>query len=466
MSNTFTGAANRFSKHDDQLTARGSRSTIPDNRTCEQLLERAKQSVAGGDSSSMRTMPYAIPLIAESGQGARLRDAGGREYIDMNMAYGPLIFGHRPPEVIDRVVHQLLEHGSQFGFQSELGIRVAEKLKRLFPSMELMRFANSGTEACASAVRLARTFTGRSKIIIFEGGYHGWSEAVFHRHWPELEQITYGDFGPAIPGTSGMMGGGPVDLIVVRYNNLDALHRCLEAHAGTVAGILLEPIGGNAGILPPAEGFLQGVREAASAHGALLMFDEVITGLRVGPGGAQGYYGVRPDITILSKALGSGFPIGAFGASREIMDVIVKGKMFHGGVFSANALVMSAAEAVLDKVLAEGPKLYAHLYEVSQVLADGLRRVFGGLGIPHVVQNVGPMLSLFLTAGEVDEFREYREVRKHCRFDTFIELQHHLQQAGVFFHPNQFEPMFLSTAHTMEDISEVLAAMEDGARKL
>jgi glutamate-1-semialdehyde 2,1-aminomutase len=457
---------NLISDSVDEDTVSSMRSTATDNRVCEQLLDRAKNSIAGGDSSSMRTLPYAIPLIAESGQGARLRDAGGREYIDLNMAYGPLIFGHRPPEVINRVVQQLLEHGSQFGFQSELGIRVAEKLKRLFPSMELMRFANSGTEACASAIRLARSFTGRSKIIIFEGGYHGWSEAVFNRYHAPLEQLTYEDFGPAIPGTSGMMGGGPVDLIVVRYNNLEALHRCLEAHAGTVAGILLEPIQGNAGVLPPAEGFLQGLKEAAHAHNALLMFDEVITGLRVAPGGAQEYYGVRPDITIVSKALGSGVPIGAFGVSREIMDVIVKGQMFHGGVFSANALVMSAADAVLDKVLTEGPQIYGHLREVSQVLADGLRRIFSDLGIPHIVQHVGPMLSLFLTDGEVDECHEYRDVRKHCRFDTFIELQHHLQNAGVFFHPNQFEPMFLSTAHTLEDISMVLAAMEEGARKL
>lgn len=437
-----------------------------ENRVSAALLERAKKSVAGGDSSSMRTLPYAIPLIAQSGQGARIVDAAGREYIDLNMAYGPLIFGHRPRDIIERVADQLLDRGSQFGFQSELGIRVAEKLKLLFPSIELMRFANSGTEACASAVRLARTYTGRRKLIIFEGGYHGWSEAVFNRYHAPLEELDYEYFGPAIPGTSGMMGGGPVDLLVVRYNNLDAVHRCLEAHAGDVAGILLEPIQGNTGVLPPSKDFLRGLREAATSTGALLMFDEVITGFRVAAGGAQQLYGVRPDITIISKALGSGFPIGAFGASAEIMDVIVQGKMFHGGVFSANALVMSAAEAVLDKILGNSQNIYSHLNHVGDVFAEGLRTVFGGLGIPHVVQHVGPMISLFLTDGEVEALHEYRTVRRHCRFDKFIELQHHLQQSGIFFHPNQFEPMFLSTAHTTEDIAEVLVAMEQGARKL
>lgn len=446
-------------------------STIPssylqDDTICKALLTRAKQSVAGGDSSSLRIPPYAIPLIAESGKGSRIWSASGKEYIDLNMAYGSLLFGHRPPDIIENVIDQLRNHGSQFGFQSEVGIRVAEKIKYLFPGMELMRFANSGTEAVASAVRLARTVTKRNKLIMFEGSYHGWSESVFNHYHAPLDQLAYEYFGPAIPGTAGMISNALADVIIVRYNNFEALQRCMEANAGTIAAILMEPVQGNTGVIPPVPGFLQAARNLASVHGALLIFDEVITGLRVGPRGAQGYYSVQPDITILSEGLGSGFPIAAFGASSEIMEVVVNDALFHGGTFSANALVMSAAEAVLDRLIENGQDIYEHLYRISNAFAQGLRQVMTDLGIPHVVQHVGAMVSLFLTDGEVDEFREYREVRKHCQFETFIQLQHSLQKAGIFFHPNQFKAMYLSTAHTMDDISRVLTVMEEEARKL
>jgi len=408
----------------------------------------------------MRVLPYHLPLVAVRGQGCRVWDADDHQYIDLNMAYGPLIFGHCPPAVIRAVQRQISNFGSQLGFPTEITTRVAEKLKRLFPSIELLRFANSGTEALASTARLARVFTGRDKIIQFEGHYHGWSEAVFTRYHAPLELLEGRDFGPAFPGTPGMMHGGPRDSLVVRWNNIDALARCLEAHPGQVAAIFMEPVMGNAGVIPPQPGYLEQARMLAHDHGALLVFDEVITGLRVAPGGAQELYGVEPDITVVSKSIGGGYPVAAFGASREIMEPIVNGSLFHGGVYSGNAVVMAATEAVLDQVLARGDAIYDRMREVSDRLADGFGEILSQAGVPHVMQHVGPMLSLFLMRDGVHPLREYRDVREHCAFDKYITLQHAMQRVGVYFHPNQFEPMFLSAAHGPEDIDAVLERFE------
>jgi len=428
------------------------------------MLDRGRRSIAGGDSSSMRVLPYHIPLVAERGEAARLWDVDGNEYLDLNMAYGPLLFGHRPQHVIDAVTRQISEFGSQLGFPTEITIRVAEKLKQLYPSMELLRFANSGTEACASAVRLARSYTGRRKLVMFEGHYHGWSEAVFNRYHAPLAELPPEGYGPAIPGTSGMTDG-IMDVIVVEWNDLDALTRCMEQHGSEVAGVIMEPVMGNAGVNLPREGYLQGVRELTLDHGALLIFDEVITGMRVAAGGAQEHYMVTPDITVVSKALGGGYPIGAFGAAADIMEKIVSGRLFHGGVFSGNAVVMSAAEAVLDAVLADREGMYTRLHMLGDMLAQGIGEMMTRLGVPHHVHHLGPLLSLLITKDPVDEIANYRDVRAYCDFERYIAWQHHLQRSGVYFHPNQFEPMFLSTAHTEVDMASALERMEEGARK-
>jgi len=442
----------------------GAMGTAPAATASARMLERGKKSIAGGDSSSMRVLPYHIPLVAQRGQGAYLWDVDGNEYLDLNMAYGPLLLGHCPPQVIESVTRQISQFGSQLGFPTEVTIRVAEKVKQLYPSMELLRFANSGTEACASAVRLARTFTGRRKLIMFEGHYHGWSEAVFNRYHAPLADLPAEGFGPAIPGTTGMTDG-ILDVIVCEWNDLDALTRCLARHGHEVAAVIMEPIMGNAGVNLPRDGYLQTVREMTHDCGALLIFDEVITGMRVAPGGAQEHYLCTPDITVVSKAMGGGYPIGAFGASAEIMDMIVRGPLFHGGVFSGNAVVMSAADAVLDTVLADKDNMYTHLHALGDQLANGIDEIFNRLGIPHHVHHLGPLVSVLLTKEEVPDLYNYRDVRRHCDFESFIAWQHSMQRAGVYFHPNQFEPMFLSVAHTHEDVNLALDRMEEGARK-
>ena len=297
-----------------------------------QVMERACAALAAGDSSTMRVQPYALPLVADRGEGSRVWDVEGHEYVDLNMAYGPLILGHRHPRIVEAVTRQIAERGSQLGFPTEISVRVAEKLRTLFPSIELLRFANSGTEAVASAVRLARAYTGRPKLVMFEGHYHGWSEAVFNRYHAPLEELAPGPYGAATPGTAGMTRALE-DVILCRWNDPGALDAVLGDHGEEIAGVLMEPVMGNAGVIPPQPGYLLAARDATRRHGTLLIFDEVITGMRVAPGGAQEHYDVRPDITVVSKALGGGYPVAAFGASREIMELIARGEVFHGGVY-------------------------------------------------------------------------------------------------------------------------------------
>ncbi|MBX7168068.1 MAG: aspartate aminotransferase family protein [Pirellulales bacterium] len=430
-----------------------------------EVLARAKATIAGGDNSTMRVLSYHLPLIADRGEGARVWDIEGREYIDLNMAYGPLLFGHRPEKILDAVSFQIHKSGSQLGFPTEISIRTAEKLKALFPMMELVRFSSTGTEAVASATRLARAHTGRSKIIAFEGHYHGWSDAVFHRYHAPLDQLPADRMGPALPGTIGM-NGAPHDLITVEWNDAELLERCLAQHRGQVAAVIMEPIAGNSGVLEAQPGFLAEAKRLAHEDGALLIFDEVITGLRVAAGGAQQLYGVTPDITIVSKALGGGFPVAAFGASAEIMSHIAAARMFHGGVYSGNAAVMAAAEAMLDEITEHGEQIYGHLHAQADRLAAGLGEIMTRHNVPHVMQHVGPMLSLFLTTGRREPLTTYREVRQHADFEKYIEFQHALQRAGVYFHPNLFEPMYLSTAHTADDLDEVFERVEDACRCL
>jgi glutamate-1-semialdehyde 2,1-aminomutase len=429
----------------------------------EQLLQRAKRSVAGGDSSTMRALPYHPPLVIDRGAGCRIWDVDDNEYIDLNMAYGPLLFGHRPPFLTEAVVRQLQEKGSQLGLPQELSFLVAEKIKQLFPSIELLRFANSGTEAIASAIRLARAYTGRPSIILFEGHYHGWSDAVFHQYHAPLEGLSDDPIRPALSGTNGM-NGAPRDAYVVSWNDANALSRALERMPGSVAAVVMEPIMGNASVIPPRSGYLAAVREITRQHGALLIFDEVITGMRVAAGGAQQLYGVTPDVTVLSKALGGGFPVAAFGASADIMELIASGKLFHGGVYSGNALVLAAADAVLTRVLSEHDSLYAGLWERGNQLANGVREIMKRRNVPHVVQNVGPILSIVLTKSSVECLTNYREVRRHADLERYIQFQRALMDRGVYVHPNQFEPLYISTAHRKEDIDEALDRFNDAIR--
>jgi glutamate-1-semialdehyde 2,1-aminomutase len=300
-------------------------------------------------------------------------------------------------------------------------------------------------------------------VIAFEGHYNGSSDNVFHRYHAPLDQLPKGFYGPAIPGTIGM-NGAPRDVLVCRWNSPEALEACLRDHADQVAAVIMEPVMGNGGVIAPQTDYLEVARALTKEFGALLIFDEVITGMRVAAGGAQQRFGVAADISVLGKAMGGGYPISAVGSTRDVMNCIVEGKLFHGGVYSGNALVMAAADAVLEEMHRDGESIYGHLESVSATLATGLDGILNQLGVPHRVQYVGPMISLLLTRQETGPLNDYRAMRQHCDCEKYIRLQHWMQRAGVYFHPNQFEPMFLSTAHTHDDIATVLERFEEGAR--
>jgi glutamate-1-semialdehyde 2,1-aminomutase len=409
----------------------------------------------------MRVLPYHPPLVASHGEGCRIWDVDGNEYIDLNMAYGPLLFGHRPRFVIDAVVEQLRERGSILGFPQALNFEVGEKIKHLYPSIELLRFANSGSEAVATTVRLARAFTGRDGLLLFEGNYHGWNDAVFHRCHVGLNELPTAAFSPAVAGTPGM--NGRLHGWTAQFNVLESVRACLERHGAEIGAILLEPVMGNAGVIPPADGFLAGLRELADEFDCLLIFDEVITGLRVAPGGAQQRFGVRPDLTVLSKALGGGFPLAAFGGRADILELLVNRTVFHGGVYSGNAAVLSAANAVLDRVIAGGAAMYDELERRTRYLATGMENILTRHDVPHVAQQVGAVMGLYLTREPTDSLDTYRAVVQSCDFEGFIQFQHRLLEQGVYIHPNQFEVQFVSTAHQQADLDECLARFERAA---
>ncbi len=423
-------------------------------------LERARQSVAGGDSSTMRVLPYHPAIVAERGEGPWVFDVDGNRYLDMNMAYGPLFFGHRPDFVIERIVEQLRERGSQLGFPTELNARVAEKLRQLIPSMQRMRFANSGTEAIASAVRVARHNTGRNRIVLFEGHYHGWSESVFHRYHAPLTELGAKPGYQALRGTSGM-SKALEDAVMCPWNDASALERVLDRNRGHIAAVLMEPVMGNGGTIPPKPNYLNAVRALCDDHACHLIFDEVMTGMRVAKGGAQERFAVVPDLTVVSKVLGGGVPIAAFGGSGDTMACIANGEVFHGGVYSSNAMVLAAAEAVLDRILEHADEIYPEIEANVAYLAEGLMTILRNRQVAHCVQHVGAMLSMFLTSDHVESLDDYRAVRRHGDFEKYKRLEHALADAGVYIHPNMFEPLFPSVCHGREEMDFILNQVED-----
>lgn len=407
----------------------------------------------------MRVLDYHLPLVIERAEGARIWDADGNELIDMNMGYGPLLFGHRPRLVTEAIERELQQRGTLLGFPDTLSIEVAELVKQRFPSVDLLRFTSTGTEASQTAVRLARAFTGRRKLILFEGHYHGSTDGTFHRYHASPEALDARSGLEAIPGTEGM-NGGPRDVFVIPFNDIARLEEVLAGHPGEIAAVMLEPVMANGGVIPPEPGYLQALRSAAHAHGALVIFDEVITGFRVAAGGAQERYGVRADLTMFSKAISGGVPLGAIGGRGDVMQLMVEGRVFHGGVYSGNPLSLSAALAVQREYQENGAAIYAGLEDASRHLADGLRRLFADLGVPALVQHVGPLLNLWILKDDTNEAaRNYRDVVRLSDPNLFIRWQHAAQQHGVYFHPNHFEPWHLATVHTKDVMDEVLGRL-------
>jgi glutamate-1-semialdehyde 2,1-aminomutase len=419
------------------------------------LMARAEALLPGGVDSPVRSFAAVggTPPVFRSARGARLTDEDGQEYVDFVLAYGPHILGHGHPAVV-AAVRAALERGTAFGGPTALEVELAERVTAALPSVAMLRFVNSGTEATMAALRLARAATGRDRIVKFEGGYHGHADLL-------LADAGSGVATLGIPGSPGVPAAVVRDTLTVPYNDLDAVAATLRAAAGSVAAVIVEPVAGNMGCVPPRPGFLAGLRALTAEDGALLIFDEVMTGFRVGYGGAQGRYGITPDLTCLGKVIGGGLPVGAYGGRSDLMRLVAPaGPVYQAGTLSGNALSMAAGIAALD-VLREGAA-YVTLERLGARLASGFRAAAEAAGVACAVNRVGSMLTPFIG---VDEVTDYAGARRADR-DRFARVHRAWIDAGVFWPPSQFEAGFLSTAHTEADVDRAVevfaAALGDG----
>jgi glutamate-1-semialdehyde 2,1-aminomutase len=409
----------------------------------------------GGVSSPVRSFASVggEPFFVSTGRGARLRDADGVSRLDYVMSYGPLLFGHAPAFVV-REVAKAARGGTSFGAPTEREVRLAERVTRLVPSVEMIRFVNSGTEAAMSAVRLARAATGRSRIIKTDGGYHGHADSF-------LVSAGSGVATLAIAGSPGVPDALAGLTTVVPYNDAAALEDAFRRFPGEVAAFVLEPVAANMGVVPPRAGYLEAARELATRSGALLVFDEVITGFRLSPGGAQELYHVIPDLTILGKILGGGLPVGAYGGPRDLMErVAPSGSVYQAGTLSGNPLAMAAGIAMLREIARRSP--YAELERKAARLETEVERAIRAAGAEELVtyQRVGSLSTLFFTAGPVTDFAAARR-SDTARYAVFF---HAMRERGIFLPPAQFEAWFVSTAHTDADLSRTARAVEESLR--
>jgi len=420
----------------------------------KELFAHCKEVIAGGESSYAR-LSSTRPIVMASGDGPRFTDVDGNTYIDWCLGYGPMVFGHRPRPIVEAVARQITERGMMYTFPHELDYEVGRKIVQAVPGVEQVRFANSGSEATQAAIRLARAFTGKEKILKWEGGYHGFLDC---------HALSFEPCGPEwAPQTTRFLNGIPrlqEELIVTgTYNDLDGTERLVRRHRDELAAVLSEPVLANSGIIPPEPGFLEGLRRICDQNEVLLIFDEVMTGFRLAPGGAQERYGVLADITAWSKALGGGTPgAAAFGARRELMDLETDSVVFHGGTYSASPMVLAGINAALDLFLDEKAGVYPHLERIAGAMVDGMRAIFAAHGVTACVQQAGPMWQVFFgLEGPVTRVRQsgendsvfYRHFQREC------------QARGVYFHNGWHERWFASTAHTQAEVDESLAVIDE-----
>ena len=415
-----------------------------------QLFEKAQKVIPGGVNSPVRAFKGVggTPVFIEKAEGAYITDSDGKKYIDYVGSWGPMVLGHNHPAIIDAVL-KAVPNGLSFGAPTESEITLAELVCKLVPSIELVRMVSSGTEATMSAIRLARGYTGRDKIIKFEGCYHGHSDSLLVKAGSGA--LTLGQ--PSGPGV-------PADFakhtLTCTYNDLDSVKQAFEQYPNDIACLIIEPVAGNMNCIPPKAGFLQGVRELCDQYGAVFIIDEVMTGFRVALGGAQSYYGVKPDLTTLGKIIGGGMPVGAFGGKKEIMEFIAPtGPVYQAGTLSGNPIAMAAGLACLTELSKAGNE--EKLAAQTKTLAEGLKALADKRGVPFTVQYVGGMFGLFFT--EQQEITDFQSVMK-CDAAKFNRFFHLMLEQGVYLAPSAFEAGFMSLAHTEADIQATLAAAD------
>ncbi|HEY0389132.1 MAG TPA: aspartate aminotransferase family protein [Gaiellales bacterium] len=425
----------------------------------QQLFDQAARTLVGGVGSGTRSprsgwLP--APVFVRSGDGAWLTDEDGNRYLDYVMGQGPLILGHRPRTVIEQVTRTLEERGSLVSLAHDLEGQAAEAIVSRMPAVDLVRFSSSGTEAAMYALRFARAFTGRDLILRFEGHYHGWSDAIHWSAHPSPESWGPDDAPTVTPGSTGMPAAVGDTLVVERWNDTAALERAFAAHGDRIAAVITEPILGNCGGLMPADGYLERMRELATQAGALLIFDEVLTGFRIGSGGAQQMLGIEPDLTVLAKAIGAGFPVAALGGRREVMEQAADGRTMHGGTYNSNMLVCAAVIAACRETGAEG--FYDRLNARGARLANGLVEAAQNAGMDACWSGVGALFQLWFSA---DPPRDYREAHAIAARSPFFSLYRELRDRRVLIQPPQEGLWLISGAHSDDDVDRTLEAAVD-----
>jgi len=415
-----------------------------------EIFERGKKTLVGGVDSPVRAFRAVggTPLVIDHAKGARLYDVDGREYIDFVCSWGALILGHAHPDIVAAISDQA-SRGTSFGMTSPLEMELGEKITNAIPSVEMVRFVNSGTEAAMSAVRLARGFTKRDLVVKFEGCYHGHSDGFLSEAGSGLATLGI-SASPGVPDAFAAL------TLNIPYNNLEAVENIFKKHPEKIAAIIVEPVAANMGVVPPAPGFLEGLRAVTKKEKALLIFDEVITGFRMAYGGAQSVYKIDPDLTVMGKIIGGGLPVAAYGGNRAIMHHIAPlGPIYQAGTLSGNPLAMRAGLATLPKL--EAPGFYEDIHRKTQRLAEGLRSGLKESKIRGEVNIAGSLLTIFFADGPI---RNYADAKKSDPA-LFAKFFHHMLSRGIFIAPSQYEALFISAAHTDADIDRAIAAAHD-----
>ncbi|NIK15624.1 glutamate-1-semialdehyde 2,1-aminomutase [Saccharococcus thermophilus] len=416
--------------------------------------EEAVRLLPGGVNSPVRAFKSVkmTPIFMARGKGSKIYDIDGNEYIDYVLSWGPLILGHANPRVVE-ALKKVTENGTSFGAPTLIENELAKLVIERVPSVEIVRMVNSGTEATMSAIRLARGYTGRNKIVKFEGSYHGHGDSLLIKAGSGVATL-------GLPDSPGVPEAVAQNTITVPYNDLESVRYAFERFGEDIAAVIVEPVAGNMGVVPPVPGFLQGLRDITKQYGALLIFDEVMTGFRVDYHCAQGYFGIEPDLTCLGKVIGGGLPVGAYGGKAEIMEKVApSGPVYQAGTLSGNPLAMTAGYETLIQLT---PETYDEFRKKADRLEEGLRKAAEKYEIPHAINRAGSMIGFFFTNEKVINY----EKAKTSDLDMFATYYREMAEQGIFLPPSQFEGLFLSTEHTDEDIEKTIAAAERAFAKI